>query len=151
MEFNVESIQKTLKNFYLNNLLIACNKQNMDVHKISELISEDLIITPTQTVTATNIISENKTEQHQCGKNDYLYLKPWNKMTLIHKIIKVKEFVNSLDILEEKEKNKLKDLLIESIKEKINLKKNKVNYDSNKGKIISLSNLIFENGNYNII
>ena len=77
---------------------------------------------------------------------DYLYLKPWSKLTQIHKVIKIKEFVNNLDISNQTEKENFKDKLIDQIKEKKT--KNKINYDETKGKILSISNLSFENNKY---
>jgi len=65
------------------------------------------------------------------------------------KIIKIKEFVNNLDINSQIEKENLKDALINYIKEKKG--KNKINYDEIKGKILSISNLIFDNNKYILI
>jgi len=75
--------------------------------------------------------------------NDYLYLKPWIKINTIHKIIKLKEFLNNLENFNNEG---LKQELIDLIKSK----KLKVNYDSTKGTIISINDLIYENNNYYI-
>lgn len=146
MEYNLETIKKTSQNFYYNAVFTACSKQNIASGKLNDLIRDADDVTASATNTTVNIYTDNKLE-----KNDYLYMKPWNKMTLIHKTIKIKEFVNSLNINDENEKLKLKDLLIESIKDKIFNKKNKINYDSIKGNIISLSNLVFDNGVYHLL
>ena len=80
--------------------------------------------------------------------DDYLYLKPWVKLNTIHKIIKIKEYINMLLINDENEKNELKEKLINMIKTKIITKKDSILYDSTKGKIISIPNLQFINGKY---
>ena len=77
---------------------------------------------------------------------EYLYLKPWSKLTQIHKVIKIKEFVSGLDISNDNDKETLKDKIMGQIKEK--KAKNKINYDDMKGKILSISNLSFDNNEY---
>ena len=59
-------------------------------------------------------------------KNNYLYLKPWTKLNIVHKNIKIKEFVNSLNIDNLHDKNNLKDNIINIIKDKILSKKTKI-------------------------
>jgi hypothetical protein len=144
MEYNLESIQLNLKIKYLNNIINGCNKLNIDTSSVKKqlqnLSDQELEI---YSVTENIVETEKKPENV-----DYLYLKPWNKLTLIHKIIKIKEFVNNLDIKDTNEKEELKDKLIESLKNKV---KNKINYDETKGKVISISNLSFENSKYFII
>ena len=78
----------------------------------------------------------------------YLYQKPWTKLTPIHKIIKIKEFVNKLLINDEEEKQILKDKLVEMVKNKSLTKKESVNYDSVKSKVVSITKLKYENGKY---
>ena len=69
-------------------------------------------------------------------------------MTAIHKIIKIKEFVNKLLIDDEEEKQILKDKLVEMVKNKSLTKKESVNYDSVKSKVISITKLKYEGGKY---
>jgi hypothetical protein len=150
MEYNLETIQQNLKIKYLNNLINGCNKSNINsdliqkmLNDINEQENDNYTVTEKPTYineTETCVVSE---------KLDYLYLKPWSKLTLIHKIIKIKEFVNNLDISNDIEKEILKNKLIDSIKDK--KIKNKVMYDENKGKIITMSLLSNENGKYSIL
>jgi hypothetical protein len=146
MEFNLENIQTNLKIKYYNNLVFACNKSSIKCDKINNLLNnlttvqnEEIDVTVTANET---VVSEN---------TDYLYLKPWTKLNVIHKIIKIKEFVNSLNIKDKKEEDILKEKIIEIIKDKILSKKNKINYDSTKGNIISISCLSFNNDKFEII
>ncbi len=91
----------------------------------------------------------SETENHkQIFYDDDLYKKPWVKLNSIHKILKIKEFVNNLKINSEKDRSELKDELVTLIKTKILTKKEKVNYDEVTGKIISLTNLQYKNGKY---
>lgn len=80
--------------------------------------------------------------------DDYLYQKPWTKLTAIHKIIKIKEFVNQLLIDNENDKQILKDTLIEMVKSKTLTKKEAVNYDSVNSKVISITQLKYKGGKY---
>jgi hypothetical protein len=145
----MDNIKNMLKITYLNNLILTCNKLLINVDfltkKINELelnnkIEDSPILKQDSEVN--NIMSEN---------SDYLYLKSWNKLTLIHKIIKIKEFVTNLNINNIEEKEILKEKLIELIKNKNLIKNNKINYDSAKGKIISISCLLHNNNKYDIV
>tara|TARA_A100001015_G_scaffold32189_1_gene35779 strand:+ start:834 stop:1409 length:576 start_codon:yes stop_codon:yes gene_type:complete len=98
-----------------------------------------------------NKIEENNNEQTEKSNeysDDYLYKKPWTKLANIHKIIKVKEFVNKLIINTEESREKLKDSLIELINKKILTKKDMVKYDVTHGRIIGIPKLTFKDGKY---
>lgn len=144
MEFTFDNIKENLYIKYLNNLCNSCIKQSINYSYLQTIINElkknesENIITIFENNTETDAMSE---------KIDYLYTKPWSKLNQIHKIIKIKEFINNLDITD-LEKENLKDDLIKIIKEKT--KKNKIIYDETKGKILSISTLTFNNGKYNI-
>ena len=144
MEFHFENIKENLYLKYLNNLKISSNKLSMDtqilnikINDINNVLNSDnkspIIISDVNS--DTDILSEN---------TDYLFLKPWNKLNQIHKVIKIKEFLNNLDC-QSKEKDFLKEQLIDFVKTK---KKVKFTYDETKGKIISISALSFANGKY---
>lgn len=91
----------------------------------------------------------SETENHkQIFSDEELYKKPWVKLNSIHKILKIKEFVNNLKINSEKERTELKEELVTLVKTKILTKKEKVKYDEVNGKIISLTNLEYKNGKY---
>lgn len=146
----MESIKNMLKITYLNNLILTCNKLLINVDFLTKKLNEleinnkieDSPISKQESEINNNIMSEN---------SDYLYLKPWNKLTIIHKIIKIKEFVTNLNINDVNEKDTLKEKLIELIKNKNLIKNNKINYDSTKGKIISISCLLHNNNKYDIV
>jgi hypothetical protein len=91
----------------------------------------------------------SETENHkQIFSDEGFYNKNWIKLNPIHKILKIKEFVNGLKNINKKDKNDLIDKLVNSIKTKILTKKENVNYDEINGKIISLTNLEYKNDKY---
>jgi len=144
MEFHFENIKENLYLKYLNNLKTSSNKLSMDTQLLNKKIS-DLSNTLFSENKSPTIISDVNSETDILSENtDYLFLKPWNKLNQIHKVIKIKEFLNNLEC-QSKEKDFLKEQLIDFVKTK---KKVKFTYDEAKGKIISISALSFANGKY---
>ena len=137
----IENIKLDLQVKYLNNLIIGCKKVNINTKNIEKELKK---------ISDVDVDNYSITEKYNLNseKIDYLYLKPWSKLTLIHKIIKIKEFINNLNINNDEESDIIKEKLINFIKDK---KKFKINYDENKGKITSISNLTFENNKYKLI
>ena len=151
MELNLENIQNDLQINYFNNLLLACDKLNINNNKIQKILN-DLIHNQNNVENNDNVTVSDKNDNITLSeKNNYLYLKPWTKLNIVHKNIKIKEFVNSLNIDNLHDKNNLKDNIINIIKDKILSKKTKINYDSNKGVIISISCLACTDNKYHII
>jgi hypothetical protein len=152
METNIDftNIEKSLEILYLNNLIKACEKNNINkdlLQKKIESLNKQKQLDKTLTKTISNQSLNNATESPQYS-DDYLYQKPWTKLTAIHKIIKIKEYVNSLLINIESDKIILKEKLVELVKDKILTKKDSVLYDSTKGKIISIPTLEYKDGKY---
>jgi hypothetical protein len=90
--------------------------------------------------------SETEKEKNKLTENDseilnnnlnYLFKKPWEKLANPHKIVKIREYVNSLSYSKTL-KLKLEKGLLEKLKNK-SLKKEDINYDMEMGKIISLN------------
>jgi hypothetical protein len=146
MEYNFEKIKLLLNIKYYKNLINGCNKNNINSsfleNKKNNLIvqnnNDNNVSSIENNITETDIVSENI---------DYLYTKSWNKLNQIHKVIKIKEYINNLEI-NEHAKEELREQLIDMIKDK--KKKNKVNYDEVKCKIINISSLVFVDGKYKI-
>jgi hypothetical protein len=152
METNIDftNIEKSLEMLYLNNLIKACEKNNINkdlLQKKIESLNKQKQLDKTLTKTISSQSLNNATESPQYS-DDYLYQKPWTKLTAIHKIIKIKEYVNSLLINIESDKIILKEKLVELVKDKILTKKDSVLYDSTKGKIISIPTLEYKEGKY---
>lgn len=76
---------------------------------------------------------------------DYVFRKPWHKLAEIHKVIKVREFLQSLKLVD-KDRIILEEVLINSIKVKKLTKKDKVIYDEAIGRIIAIPDLKEQNG-----
>ena len=167
--FNIDTIEKSLEINYLTNLIRACEKNGLNKdfleHKKSKLSEESE--TKSNNIKKSKLLEESETKANNIKKSnsslsfnnsdspsteqysdDYLYLKLWTKLSAIHKIIKIKEYVNMLLIANDKDKDELKEKLIDLVKNKIITKKDTVLYDSTKGRIISIPNLQFLNGKY---
>ena len=150
---NMETIGKSLEINYLTNLIKACEKNGLNKDLLEKKIS--LILEESETnaniiKNSNSSLSLNSSESPSTDQfsDEYLYLKLWTKLSAIHKIIKIKEYVNMLLITNAKDKDELKEKLIELVKNKTITKKDTVLYDSTKGKIISIPNLQFLNGKY---
>jgi len=136
---------------YYNNLNKYLIKNNIDnqyiVEHINQITNKDEKIVEKKINTATE--SETTTNMVSVTSDVNLYKKAWTKLNIIHKTIKIKEFVNNLKINSEKNREKIKNELIDMLKKKVLTKKEKVNYDEDRGVIVSLSELEYTNGNYN--
>tara|TARA_B110000902_G_scaffold266078_1_gene352450 strand:- start:2463 stop:2903 length:441 start_codon:yes stop_codon:yes gene_type:complete len=91
------------------------------------------------------LILESKLSETEEG---YFY-KPWNKMSLVHKIIKLKEYVSDLE-LENNTKIKLISYLKDALKKKKITKNDQVIYNISKAKIISIPKLELSNNKFSI-
>lgn len=153
---DINYISNKFKFKYYNNILQYINKNNMNADWISSYINNlqvpiiDEILTDQTTEMKSEIMSTSiKTENHnQIFSDDNLYKKPWTKLNSIHKILKIKEFVNNCKFNSEEERIKLIDNLVMLVKNKILTKKEKVKYDEVSGKLISLTDLEYKNGTY---
>jgi hypothetical protein len=129
------------------NLLKADNIMEETIEKKTELL-QDSIVSEKQNNTENNDKKTSSETPPQKYNDDYLYKKQWNKLTAIHKKIKVKEFVNMLLIDNDSEKDEIRNKLSMLIDKKELTKKEAVIYDSSKGLIVSIPLLKFTNGKY---
>ena len=140
----METLQYNIKCIYYKNLETYAKK-----HKIEINLPEYKIIK-----NSPNITELEQTENTEINDNteteDYIYKKPWNKLNIIHKKIKMEEFVNNLTIDDNEIKKHLKNQLVLMLKNKKLTKKTEVEYDPINGKIISIPSLKYKNNNYNI-
>lgn len=137
---DIDNILLDIEKFYLNSLLTECTNK-----KINSSIIKDKLKNIDNNITETNSLTETDTYTE-----DYIYKKEWNKLHSTHKIIKLREFVNRLNINNDTEKKNLKKDLINLVKNKKLTKKNSVNYNSEKGLISSIPNLNVVNNKYEI-
>ena len=162
---NFIAIKDNLELNYINNLIKTCEKNNIDKNVLSKRLEEKekekekekeekklkdiIVVSPTSEISPPLLSSKsNQDSPINNFSDDYLYQKPWTKLTAIHKIIKIKEFITHLGIENEKERSEIKDKLVELVKNKILTKKDSVIYDPIKAKIISIQLLQFKNGLY---
>ena len=145
----MDTLQQNIKCIYYKNLEIYAKK-----HKIEINIPEYKIIKKNSLDINTEIEQTENTEYTEHSEfndnDDYIYKKPWNKLNIIHKKIKMEEFVNNLIIDDLEMKKHLKSQLVLMLKNKKLTKKNEVEYDATNGKIISIPSLKYKNNNYNI-
>jgi phosphatidate phosphatase PAH1 len=127
----------------LNTCLIKNNSQitwlSEHINKLNGIVNSD---------TETQLVKKNENIGSPKIMEENLYNKSWSKLNAIHKIIKIKEFVNNIKIDNINDKEKLKDELVDLVKSKILTKKDKITYDEENGKIISIKNLQYKDGKY---
>lgn len=162
----LEHYDKKLLYKYYKSLKKTLNKHNNSKYNsyFEDILSEDNFTdtecsntqgntesnTQSNTISITQSITKNITQSitnSETNNDDFYYKKPWNKLNIVHKRIKIKEFINTLMITKEKKKelyNKFSSLL----NSKKLTKKNDVEYDSINGKIITIPVLKFKNEEY---
>jgi len=138
MDINI--INKKLVIKYYKSIQSTLSKNNINYTWLDDIINN--IINEKQ-----ETITKSETDSNESAHED-LYKKPWNKLNAIHKIIKIKEYINNIKNITNDERVELRDKLCELVRTKVLSKKEKVNYDSDKGKIISLINLEYKDGKY---
>jgi len=159
LTIDYESLKNQIDIQYLNNLIKVCDKTNINKEQLYKKLEELQKKNDNQISETKLAIKKSKSNLNLSNdsplpptptqyNDDYLYQKPWTKLTAIHKIIKIKEFVNKLLIDDETDKQNLKDILIEMVKNKTLTKKDAVNYDSINSKVISITQLKYKNGKY---
>ena len=145
------SLDKLINNLnisYYNNINKYLIKHNINNKTITEHLSSLSVKQNEFNNTTENDMVTSSVSTVVANQDDFIYKKPWIKLNVIHKIIKMKEFVNNLNLPNEKERIRIKNELIELIKNKTITKKNTVNYDESQGTIISLKHLEYIDGNY---
>lgn len=163
---NLDKLKNNFEIKYYKNIIKYCNKTNNSNTKLFEKHLENLnnstlkIISESDTESITNNTLEKGNTKEKYDENnsseskeiiysdDYLYKKNWNKLSSVHKIIKIKEFVSHLLIDKKEDKDKLKNELAILVKNKYLTKKEKVKYDEVKGKVIAIPVLSYKNGKY---
>jgi len=139
---NIDIINNKLQTKYYSSLNTTLTKSNRDVEWLKNYIN--ILNNPEIQSTQDN---KNITDSKDNNINN-LYTKSWTKLNIIHKNIKIKEFVNNINCINENEKNILKDELINLLKSKVLTKKDTIVYDEENGKIKSIINLQYKDGKY---
>jgi hypothetical protein len=132
----MEQLKVTINNLYLKNLEVYAKKNKLDIKlpKIDTTYSDN-------NITITDNFTESNDNNDDNYSDDYIYKKPWNKLNIIHKKIKLIEFVNNMDIEDDQIKKHLKNQLVDLLKNKKLTKKSEVDYDSTNGHINSIPSL----------
>lgn len=143
VNFDFDLIKKDLYKLYINNLIKTGEKNEINTDILFEIVNK---LSETKELKKNS--SSSSLSNSDTNNDDYLYQKSWIKLNFIHKKIKIKEFVNTLEITDENEKQIIKDKLVSLVDTKILTKKDTVIYDSVKAKVISIPLLQFKNGKY---
>jgi hypothetical protein len=142
---DIDIIINKLEHKYYSSLNTCLIKNNSEVEWLTKHINKLNGIANDNT--ETQLVKKN--ENIVLNNNDEnLYKKSWSKLNAIHKIIKIKEFVNNIKFDNDEAKENLKNELVDLIKTNILTKKDKIIYDSENGKIISIKNLQYKDGLY---
>lgn len=151
MDSYISNLQKDIEHKYL---LALRKKTYIDglitqQEKLENVIKDfKQVNVPLQNVSETISEVDNQKDNLE-AINQFIYNKSWNKLALVHKILKIKEYVNkSLAINNDELKKKLIDELIDAIKNKRLSKKDQVNYDDAKAMVISIPSLKHNNGKF---
>ena len=145
VKLDFDSIKNNLNILYINNLIKTCEKNDIDKEVLNEALEKLIIpIEEIKKVPSSSNLSPSETN------TEYLFQKQWNKLNLVHKKIKIKEFVNALEVKDESQKQIIRDKLIALLDNKTLTKKDSVLYDVAKAKIISIPMLQFKDGKYDI-
>ena len=136
---DIDIIMNKLESSYYNSLNTTLSKNNIEITWITDHINK---------LNGSDIKKNEIISLEKPSDDENLYKKSWSKLNAIHKIIKIKDFVNFIKFDNESDRDKLKEELVNLIKTKILTKKDKINYDEFNGKIISIKNLQYKEGNY---
>lgn len=149
MELNI--LKNNLNLNYYKNLKKNCKNCDINENFLTEIIDnlENDLSKNESSIEESELKSENNNNE-VIYSEDYVYKKPWTKLNSVHKIIKIKEFVSKLLIEDKNDKIELINRLKFLVKNKIITKKDKVNYDKLKGRIISIPDLVYKNKKYYI-
>jgi hypothetical protein len=151
----MEALQNNMRCMYLKNLETYAKKHKIEINLPNyeyniKMINDTIDTVQENDITEQNTPTDAITETEGTYTEDFVYKKTWNKMNIIHKKIKLEEFVNNLDIEDLEMKKHLKSQFISMLKNKKLTKKTEVEYDPINGKIISIPSLKYKNNNYNI-
>lgn len=136
---DIDIIMNKLESSYYNSLNTTLSKNNIEITWITDHINK---------LNGSDIKKNEIISLEKPSDDENLYKKSWSKLNTIHKIIKIKDFVNFIKFDNESDREKLKEELVNLIKTKILTKKDKINYDEVNGKIISIKNLQYKEGTY---
>jgi hypothetical protein len=142
----IDGLKTKLEIRYLHELQKKLEEDGSDYH-LTELV-EKITCCKNTLQTNNNPPEKNtpeKTENTFENIDQYMFKRPWNRLPEIHKLIKIKEYVNqSLIIYESNNKDILIKEMFAAIKDKKLTRKGSVNYDPIKGRVVSIPSLQYD-------
>jgi hypothetical protein len=142
IDTRVENITKKLEIKYLNDLKKRLNEEESDYY-LTELTDKINSYHTDKNESNENIIVKKSRHTNIYENVDqYMFKRAWNRLPEVHKLIKIKEYVNkSLIIYDKEKKEKLLKIMFSAIRAKQLTRKGSVIYDPIKGRVISVPNL----------
>ena len=141
--------------FYQNNMNLSYYKNlkkdntNSNIGKIIDKKISKLQDILKETNDSVNEGKISELESKLSETEESYFYKPWNKMSTVHKIIKLKEYVSELN-LDNNIKLNLINYLKDALKNKKITKNDQVTYNVTKAKIISIPKLELSNNKFSI-
>ena len=141
--------------FYQNNMNLSYYKNlkkdntNSNIGKIIDKKISKLQDILKETNDSVNEGKISELESKLSETEESYFYKPWNKMSTVHKIIKLKEYVSELN-LDNNIKLNLINYLKDALKNKKKKKNDQVTYNVTKAKIISIPKLELSNNKFSI-
>tara|TARA_E500000178_G_C16963485_1_gene727199 strand:- start:360 stop:830 length:471 start_codon:yes stop_codon:yes gene_type:complete len=153
---NLELLSNKMKLKYYENLVKYCKPNDPNYKyflkksvELKDSFTESNSVSESDNIKATEVKNNNSSESKEIVySDDYLYKKPWIKLSSVHKIIKLKEFISKLLINDSNEKENLTSKIVSLVNSKLLTKKDSVKYDINRGQVIAIPILSFKNGKY---
>ena len=144
----IENIKKRIEVKYLQELIKQLSNDGSNYHLNS---LQNLIINLKNDIEEKKAINQISNQKKSKANNifdnldQYMFNKPWNRLPEVHKLIKMKEYINkSLIIYDNEKKNILIKKVFAAVKQKKLTRKGSVNYDQVKGRIVAIPSLKYD-------
>ena len=146
---DITIMNRKLEVKYYKSLMSTLKKINEDYSWVEKHIHELENISSSNETEQVEEVKEEELVKENIQNNDH-YKKPWTKLNIVHKILKMKEFINNLKEISTMDKEMLKEQLCQLIKDKVveKIDHKNVNHDMVNGKIISLLDLQYKDNKY---
>lgn len=151
----MNKVQQYMDSLYYQNIETQSNIYQINIKPLIEenksissiFIKDNNFIETINNITDSDVKDSDVKDSDTKYSDEYIYRKTWSKLNSIHKIIKIKEFINNLST-DNKVKDNLKKQFIQLIKDKKITKKNDINYDMTNGIILSIPMLQYKDNKY---
>ena len=143
----IENIKKRIEIKYVQEIIKQLSHDGSNYHLTS---LQNIVKNLKNDIEERKIISNNNKKKEKTNNifdnlDQYMFNKPWNRLPEVHKLIKMKEYINkSLIIYDNEKKNILIKKVFAAVKQKKLTRKGSVNYDQVKGRIVAIPSLKYD-------